>query len=82
LAYRLRVRLVGLLGEPGALDAQVFPSTLKPNQALSDMALTAVLRRMGRGDLTADGFRSAFRDWPARPAAIHARSSSRLSRTA
>lgn len=30
---------------------------------LSDMSLTAVLRRMGRGDLTAHGFRSTFRDW-------------------
>ena len=27
------------------------------------MTLTAVLRRMGRGDLTAHGFRSTFRDW-------------------
>ncbi|TXI44069.1 MAG: site-specific integrase [Lysobacter sp.] len=30
---------------------------------LSDMALTAVLRRMGRGDITQHGFRSTFRDW-------------------
>lgn len=30
---------------------------------LSDMALTAVLRRMGHGDLTQHGFRSTFRDW-------------------
>lgn len=30
---------------------------------LSDMTLTAVLRRMGRSDITAHGFRSAFRDW-------------------
>jgi integrase len=27
------------------------------------MTLTAVLRRMGRGDITAHGFRSSFRDW-------------------
>ena len=27
------------------------------------MTLTAVLRRMGRGDLTVHGFRSSFRDW-------------------
>ena len=27
------------------------------------MTLTAVLRRMERGDLTAHGFRSTFRDW-------------------
>jgi integrase len=31
--------------------------------ALSDMSLTAVLRRMGRGDITIHGFRSSFRDW-------------------
>jgi integrase len=27
------------------------------------MTLTAVLRRMGCGDITAHGFRSTFRDW-------------------
>jgi integrase len=32
---------------------------------LSNMALLAVLRRMGRGDLTSHGFRSTFRDWAA-----------------
>jgi integrase len=32
---------------------------------MSDMTLTAVLRRMGRGELTAHGFRSTFRDWAA-----------------
>ncbi|HEX3423030.1 MAG TPA: integrase arm-type DNA-binding domain-containing protein [Sphingomicrobium sp.] len=31
--------------------------------ALSDMALTAVLKRMERSDLTVHGFRSTFRDW-------------------
>lgn len=30
---------------------------------LSDMSLTAVLRRMGRGNITVHGFRSTFRDW-------------------
>ncbi len=38
----------------------VFPSS--KNTQLSDMTLTAVLRRMGR-DVTAHGFRSSFRDW-------------------
>jgi integrase len=33
------------------------------NAALSDMSLTAVLRGMGRGDITIHGFRSSFRDW-------------------
>ena len=31
--------------------------------ALSNMAFLMLLRRMGRGDLTAHGFRSTFRDW-------------------
>lgn len=30
---------------------------------LSDMTLSAVLRRMGRSDITGHGFRSTFRDW-------------------
>ena len=37
----------------------------RPGVPMSDMTLTAVLRRMGRGDLTAHGFRSSFRDWVA-----------------
>src|SRR5262249_35574535 len=32
---------------------------------LSNMAMLALLRRMERGDLTAHGFRSTFRDWAA-----------------
>ncbi|MGJ0454146.1 MAG: tyrosine-type recombinase/integrase [Methylocystis sp.] len=43
-------------------DALIFQGAKKDSQ-LSDMSLTAVLRRMGRGDLTAHGFRSTFRDW-------------------
>lgn len=39
----------------------LFPS-IKGGQ-LSDMALTAILRHMDRGDLTQHGFRSTFRDW-------------------
>ena len=37
----------------------------KSNVPMSDMTLSAVLRRMGRGDLTVHGFRSTFRDWAA-----------------
>ncbi len=40
----------------------LFPST-KRNSPMSDMTLTAVLRRMGRTDITVHGFRSTFRDW-------------------
>ena len=50
---------VRLLQAEGSI---VFPGRdLK--QPLSDLSLTAVLRRMGRSDLTAHGFRSTFRDW-------------------
>jgi len=38
-------------------------SGAKENTALSDMSLTAVLRRMKRTDITVHGFRSTFRDW-------------------
>ena len=44
---------------PGQL---IFPGQ-RPGRSLSDMSLTAVLRRMKRGALTAHGFRSSFRDW-------------------
>ncbi len=44
------------------LGELVFPGT-KENAPISDMSMTAVLRRMGRGDLTVHGFRSTFRDW-------------------
>jgi integrase len=54
---------LALLGERGATDALVFPSPSDPAKPLSDMTLTAVLKRMGRADLTAHGFRSTFRDW-------------------
>ena len=55
-----RVRCSASRGADGAL---VFPAPSDPRKPLSDMTLTAVLRRMGRGDLTAHGFRSTFRDW-------------------
>jgi integrase len=37
----------------------------RPGRALSNMALLMMLRRMGRENLTAHGFRSTFRDWTA-----------------
>ena len=42
----------------------VFPGG-KADRPLSNMAMLMLLRRMGRGDLTAHGFRSTFRDWAA-----------------
>lgn len=43
-------------------DAPVFPGRDR-RQGLSNMAMTGVLRRMKRADLTVHGFRSSFRDW-------------------
>jgi integrase len=40
----------------------VFPGG-KARRPLSNMAFLMLLRRMGRGDLTAHGFRSTFSDW-------------------
>jgi integrase len=42
----------------------VFPGG-KKGKPLSDMAMLKLLKRMGRDDLTAHGFRSTFRDWAA-----------------
>ncbi|MGH7155143.1 MAG: tyrosine-type recombinase/integrase, partial [Acetobacteraceae bacterium] len=42
----------------------VFPGQ-RAGKPLSNMAMLVLLRRMGRGDLTAHGFRSTFRDWAA-----------------
>ena len=42
--------------------APVFPGR-KAGTPLSNMAMLALLRRVGRGDLTTHGFRSTFRDW-------------------
>lgn len=42
----------------------VFPGA-KANRPLSNMAFLMLLRRMGRADVTAHGFRSTFRDWAA-----------------
>ena len=62
------------------IEARRYRKTLKPGETepvgpvfwgqlagkgLSNMALLAVLRRMGHGDLTSHGFRSSFRDWAA-----------------
>lgn len=64
----LSARALGLLGQlakmrtPGAVEEPVFPGA-KAGQSLSNMAMLVLLRRMERGDLTAHGFRSTFRDW-------------------
>lgn len=45
-------------------DGFVFPGQRR-GKPLSNMAMLVLLRRMDRGDLTAHGFRSTFRDWAA-----------------
>jgi integrase len=42
----------------------IFPGG-RWRRPLSNMAMLALLRRMGRSDLTVHGFRSTFRDWAA-----------------
>jgi integrase len=44
------------------LNDYVFPG-LRKGQPASTNTMFYALRRMGRGDLTAHGFRSSFRDW-------------------
>jgi integrase len=57
------VALLRQLAEASTGDF-VFPGGRR-GKALSNMAMLQTLRRMGRGDLTAHGFRSTFRDWAA-----------------
>jgi integrase len=54
--------LDGMRAFAAAEDAFVFPGG-KPGKPLSNMAMAAVLKRMGRTGVTVHGFRSAFRDW-------------------
>lgn len=53
----------------GGDGVHIFPG-LKKGRPLSNMAMLAVLRRMGREDLTVHGFRSSFRDWTAEQTAF------------
>jgi len=57
----LNAEAVTLLESLPRTGELVFPNT--KGDMLSDMTLTAVLRRMNRSDITAHGFRSTFRDW-------------------
>jgi integrase len=52
------------LRHAGDDSAFVFPGG-RLGRPLSNMAFLMLLRRMDRGDLTAHGFRSSFRDWAA-----------------
>lgn len=59
-----RAREIVIMMRKTASGDYVFEGD-KPKRPLSSMALLMLLRRMGRGDLTAHGFRSTFRDWAA-----------------
>jgi integrase len=56
-----------LLGAIPQVSTLVFPGTVRDGaggfKPLSDMSLSAVLRRLGRENITVHGFRSTFRDW-------------------
>ena len=54
---------IALIGDPGKANQLIFGNPIHPSRPLSDMALTSVLRKMGRSDITVHGFRSTFRDW-------------------
>ncbi|WP_207974429.1 site-specific integrase [Parafrankia sp. BMG5.11] len=56
---------LALLDKVPAVDdcPLIFPGFR--NRPLSDMSLSAVLKRMGLADVTVHGFRSTFRDWAA-----------------
>lgn len=59
----LSTAAIALLGPPCDPHALVFPSPFAPGKPMSDMTLSAVLKKMGQGDVTAHCFRSTFRDW-------------------
>lgn len=54
---------IALIGPRRVGSALVFESEARPGKPISDMSMTAVLRRMKRDDITVHGFRSTFRDW-------------------
>jgi integrase len=64
----LSARALGIVKEMQALraageaDGYVFPGG-KGGRPLSNMAFLMLLRRTGRGDLTAHGFRATFKTW-------------------
>jgi integrase len=64
----LSARALAILAEMQAArhgdadNAFVFPGR-KPGMPLSNMAFLMLMRRMGRADLTAHGFRATFKTW-------------------
>jgi integrase len=60
LSERAVAVLEGVAGK--RMSEWVFPGQ-SPKKPISNMTMTAVMRRMGAGDFTVHGFRSSFRDW-------------------
>lgn len=58
----LSSQAISLLESVPKLNDYVFAG-LKEGKPLSNLAMTMVLRRMERTDITVHGFRSTFRDW-------------------
>ena len=56
-------RAVELLRGAYREDSEFVFIGAQSGAGLSNMSLTAVLKRMGRGDITTHGFRSTFTDW-------------------
>lgn len=56
------VSLLEKLAE-AATSKYLFPSSTRPEQPLSNMAMLMLLRRMKKTDVSVHGFRSSFRDW-------------------
>ena len=60
----LTAEVLSLLERLPTREGFLFPGA-KQDKSLSNMAMTMVLRKLGRDDLTVHGFRSTFRDWAA-----------------
>ncbi len=60
----LTAEVVSLLERLPTREGYLFPGA-RQGKPLSNMAMTMVLRKLGRDDLTVHGFRSTFRDWAA-----------------
>jgi len=53
---------IAMLRSLGHSEGYLFPGQ-REGRPLSDMSLSAVLRRLGMNDITVHGFRSTFSDW-------------------
>jgi integrase len=62
LSARALAILEGMQAHRYVNDGFVFPGN-KNGRPINDKALLRLLRRMGRGDLTAHGFRATFKTW-------------------